>query len=101
MAGEMPSTEATAGTPSGIPTIPIPATSTGRLAGIRATTTSTSTANKMRADTYRIREMENKIKETKSFELAGKLIYQWVKQNEINPAQMNGLMVLAYKLHTY
>jgi len=55
----------------------------------------------MRADAYRIREMENKIKETNSLELAGKLIYQWVKQNEINPAQMTHLMVLAYKLHTY
>ena len=45
------------------------------------------------------REMENKIKETNSLDHAGKLIYQWVKENRISPGQMTHLTVLAYKLH--
>ena len=53
----------------------------------------------MRADTYQYREFQSKVRQAESWEHANKLIYQWVKEDRINPAQMSSLTVLAYK-HT-
>jgi hypothetical protein len=72
-AGAMPFMVATVRIPSGRPTIPIPATSTGRLDGCTAITTSTSTVN--RKDT----EMTTK-KIVEQIEAAGKrMAYSYQK----------------------
>jgi hypothetical protein len=55
----------------------------------------------MRADVYQYRIFQDKIKQAETQEHAIKLIFQWVKQDKINPDQMFLLTVLAYKLHSY
>jgi hypothetical protein len=55
----------------------------------------------MIADEYQMRAMIERVKQTESFAYAKKLVYQWVKQDKINPKQMAELIILAHKLHTY
>ena len=37
----------------------------------------------------------------KDYDAAVKLVYQWVKQDVINPHTMQGLIVYAYKVFVY
>jgi hypothetical protein len=55
----------------------------------------------MRLSDYDMKEALLKIQSKDSMQSAEKVIYQWVKEDKISPAQMSDLLITAYKKFVY
>ena len=55
----------------------------------------------MKFSEHEMKEALQKIQSEDSMKSAEKLIYQWVKQDKISPAQMSDLLLNAYKMFGY
>jgi hypothetical protein len=51
--------------------------------------------------THADKALLDKVLGCSNFDAASKLVYQWVKQDHITPAQMGDLMIYAFKKFVY